>query len=353
MLPQIENGEGPGEPPVKSPPTSSPRRSPSARTTCPIPSASTRGWTTRSSCGRWRASARRARRPARPCGRSATPASSPGAAASSASARRWPISGDRCRRESRKQKGGRRMSRFADYEREFFASQLDSFLPDRVFDAHTHLWRKEFVEWSVPGGPDDVGYPEHCELMQGPAPRPPHRGPVPALGSPRRRRQLPAAERVGRPSRRRCFGLPRHVLRQTGDDPEWVRQEVKRLGLHGLKCYHTMAAVKRPGEAEIPDYLPETAGEGRREEGWAITLHMVKSRAAARPGQHPLDPALLRDLPRHAADPRPLGARVPTGAQPRGPAAAGRPRQPLLRYQRQPASPLATRRSSASSGTTS
>ena len=38
------------------------------------------------------------------------------------------------------------MSRFADYEKEFFASQLDSFLPDQVFDAHTHLWRREFVE---------------------------------------------------------------------------------------------------------------------------------------------------------------------------------------------------------------
>ncbi|MCY3761768.1 MAG: hypothetical protein OXH50_11015 [Gemmatimonadetes bacterium] len=58
------------------------------------------------------------------------------------------------------------MSRFADYEKEFFASQLDSFLPDRVFDAHSHLWRREFVEWSVPGGPADVGYPEYRELME-------------------------------------------------------------------------------------------------------------------------------------------------------------------------------------------
>ena len=23
------------------------------------------------------------------------------------------------------------------------------------------------------------------------------------------------------------------------DDPEWIRDEVRRLGLHGLKCYHT------------------------------------------------------------------------------------------------------------------
>ena len=176
------------------------------------------------------------------------------------------------------------MSRFADYEREFFASQLDSFLPDRVFDAHTHLWRKEFVEWSVPGGPDDVGYPEHCELMQDLHPGRHTAGlflPSVALGgdgSFRRQNEWVAQAVAAAPDCRGMFFV------RPEDDPEWVRQEVKRLGLHGLKCYHTMAAVKPTWEAEIPDYLPERLVKVAGEEGWAITLHMVKSRAAADPG---------------------------------------------------------------------
>ena len=67
------------------------------------------------------------------------------------------------------------------------------------------------------------------------------------------------------------------------DDPEWVRQEVRRLGLHGLKCYHTMASVKPTWEAEIPAFLPEPLVRVAHEEGWVITLHMVRSRAAADP----------------------------------------------------------------------
>ena len=65
------------------------------------------------------------------------------------------------------------------------------------------------------------------------------------------------------------------------DDPEWVRGEVRRLGLHGLKCYHTLAAVEPTWEAEIPDYLPEALVAVADEEGWVITLHMVRARACA------------------------------------------------------------------------
>jgi glutamate-1-semialdehyde 2,1-aminomutase len=68
------------------------------------------------------------------------------------------------------------------------------------------------------------------------------------------------------------------------DDPEWVRSEVRRLGLHGLKCYHVNAPVPRTWDADIPDYLPERLVKVADEEGWVITLHMVKSRAVADPG---------------------------------------------------------------------
>ncbi len=85
-------------------------------------------------------------------------------------------------------------------------------------------------------------------------------------------------------------GRPRFAgafLIRPGDDPEWVREQGKRLGLRGLKCYHTFSRTKPTWEADIPDYLPEELVRVAHEEGWIVTLHMVKSRAAADPGnQH-------------------------------------------------------------------
>ena len=62
-----------------------------------------------------------------------------------------------------------------------------------------------------------------------------------------------------------------------------MRQEVGRLKLHGLKCYHTWSKVTSTWEADIPDYLPEPLVRVADEEGWVIMLHIVKSRAVADP----------------------------------------------------------------------
>jgi glutamate-1-semialdehyde 2,1-aminomutase len=45
-----------------------------------------------------------------------------------------------------------------------------------------------------------------------------------------------------------------------------------------------MAATNPTWEADIPDYLPERLVQVAHEEEWVITLHMVKSRAVADPG---------------------------------------------------------------------
>jgi predicted TIM-barrel fold metal-dependent hydrolase len=71
------------------------------------------------------------------------------------------------------------------------------------------------------------------------------------------------------------------------DDPEWVRQEVRRLGLRGLKPFSTYSQVENCWEAEIPDYLPEPLVAVADAEGWSITLHLVRSRGVADPSnQH-------------------------------------------------------------------
>jgi len=168
-------------------------------------------------------------------------------------------------------------------DREFFERELASFLPDRIFDAHTHLWRKDCVPWSVGVEPEDCGYASYMsaiELI--------HQGRetkalfIPFVTAENRDKTLLANEWISQeiaddPACRGIFFI------RPDDDPEWVRDEVRRLGLHGLKCYHTMASSKPTFEAGIEEFLPEPIVKVADEEGWWITLHMVKSRAVADP----------------------------------------------------------------------
>jgi len=168
-----------------------------------------------------------------------------------------------------------------EQDRAFYDRELASFIPDRVFDAHTHLWIESLSHFRIPGFTGDVGYEQYLAMMNDL-----HPGRhvaalfIPFAASDRPESVADGNEWVARQlaadsnSRGLFFTSP-------ADDPEWVRQEVRRLGLHGLKCYHTFSDNKPTWESQIPDYLPEPLVKVADEEGWAITLHMVRSRAAA------------------------------------------------------------------------
>jgi len=168
-------------------------------------------------------------------------------------------------------------------DRAFYERELASFLPDRVFDAHCHLWHADHATIRMPGVPVTAGYAEYAAWIQ-------HLHP----GRDVRALFIPFPDKQGDPAhanqwmhdqlegqRSRCRGL--HLVRPQ-DDPEHVRQEARRLGLCGLKCYHFYAAGEATWEADIPAYLPEPLVRVAHEEGWVITLHLVKSRAIADAG---------------------------------------------------------------------
>jgi glutamate-1-semialdehyde 2,1-aminomutase len=166
-------------------------------------------------------------------------------------------------------------------DREFFERELASFVPDKVFDAHCHVWIDGETHCQVPDFPGNVGYDEYLRLMGDLYPgRETAALFLSFANSARPERtdlinKFVAEQTHSHPAFRGSF-----FVRPT-DDPEWVRQEVQRLGLHGLKCYHTFAAKKPTLEANIPEYLPESFVKVAHEEEWPITLHMVHSRACA------------------------------------------------------------------------
>lgn len=167
-------------------------------------------------------------------------------------------------------------------DREFFQRELASWVPDRVYDAHCHLWHSDHSAWSDnPEIPPVVGLTEYRTLIDDLHPG----RKVSALFIPtafderRTAGNQWVADNVAQD--RTCRGL---YFVNSEDDPEMVRQEVRRLGLHGLKCYHVTSRTRPTWESEIPDFLPERLIRVAHEEGWVITLHMVKSRAVADPG---------------------------------------------------------------------
>ena len=170
-------------------------------------------------------------------------------------------------------------------EREFYERELSSFLPDRLFDMHAHLWSDRFHAAISPAGfPADVTHEAYIQLMGETFPGRRFGGwflPKPILKD-EQRDALAASEWVAEGVRGRADAFGAFLVRPD-DDPEWVREQVRRLRLRGLKCYHVFSRSKPTFEADIPDYLPEALVQVAHEEHWIITLHLVKSRAVADP----------------------------------------------------------------------
>ena len=166
-------------------------------------------------------------------------------------------------------------------DRNFFDQELASFLPDKVFDAHTHLWLEKHAPFRIPGYSGDVGYEQYDSLIQDIHPGRETAALFIGFAQPGDPEGItPANQWIANAVAKnpRCRG--EFFVRPT-DDPEWVRQEVRRLGLHGLKCYHTFSSRSPTWESDIPEFLPESHVKVAHEEGWCITLHIVKSHALA------------------------------------------------------------------------
>ena len=167
-----------------------------------------------------------------------------------------------------------------DQDLDFFDRELQSFVPDRVYDVHAHLYRERHWRGNAPVqvqiGPSDVTletYLDHMEwILPGREvhalcfPFPPEHQDFDAAA---------ANEWVSRQIAKDPLARGQFLLRPT-DDPEWVRQEVNRLGLRGLKPFAALSRHEDYNEAEIPDYLPEPIVAVAHEEGWSITLHLVR-----------------------------------------------------------------------------
>lgn len=180
---------------------------------------------------------------------------------------------------------------YTDADRDFVARHVAPYLPDKVFDAHAHLFcHAHYPVGKMPdnliGTPAEIGlavYRDHIEWLH------PGGRTVGGLffglafqGDRTGNDTYVAAEvKAGQATGFHSFG---QMLIAPDMDPELVRETVRRQGFVGLKPYHLMAQVEGPTFlAPIEAYLTEEHVRIAHEDGLTITLHMVRDRAIADP----------------------------------------------------------------------
>lgn len=183
------------------------------------------------------------------------------------------------------------MSTIASYwpvkecDHEFFRKEIDSFLPERLFDAHNHLYRVCDFAGEVPSlpasGPAVADWPVYLEKMREilpgrrfvalsfPYPEPGMRN--------EEANEFLAGECRAHPA---CLG---QMVVTPAMDPEYVRETVRRHGFVGLKCYHVYSSRKPTFDSAVEEFLPEEQVRIAHEEGLSITLHMVRKEALSDP----------------------------------------------------------------------
>ncbi len=167
--------------------------------------------------------------------------------------------------------------------------RLQSFLPDRIFDAHCHLHRTDLLPdtgglFQRLGTADLHRLRKDEKLIYGDRP---FRALLLPMPSPLFK-QDPAlrdeanAWMAGQLREGSEFFGAAYVM--PGDSEEKVESMLTTPQFRGFKCYHQTADTNGPTfQADIREYLPESAWRVADRRGMAITLHMVKSRSLADP----------------------------------------------------------------------
>ena len=173
-----------------------------------------------------------------------------------------------------------------DHDVEFFQRELDDFVPARVYDIHAHLWRESDWQGQPPSyvkvAPPEItmeAYKTHIEwVLPGREVHGMH-FPYPATFP---NDPAPPNAWVSQEIKKDPLARGQFYVRPT-DDSDWVRQEVKRLGLRGFKPFANFCDRPDIANAEIPEYFPEWIAALAHEEGWSVTLHMQRHRSLADP----------------------------------------------------------------------
>ncbi|PKO22928.1 MAG: class III aminotransferase [Chloroflexi bacterium HGW-Chloroflexi-1] len=167
------------------------------------------------------------------------------------------------------------------------AQELAAFLPDRIFDAHAHLYRVANLNLPQPGflttGPQEATievWREHVGRQVGPSRL---QGalfsmlPLLHPGDIDKENEFLLGQVNAQPHSR---GL---VVLAPESSPVRIAEYLKNPRVVGFKPYHVFSNEKPTFQASLASYLPEWAWEMANERGLVILLHLVKELALSDP----------------------------------------------------------------------
>ena len=165
---------------------------------------------------------------------------------------------------------------------------LRDFLPDRIFDAHAHIYDSSCL-WDWPrtesftthGYREDMreilGEPKTLKInMIAPCPRKPES--QPECGT------LTASEQYILRQLETDPDAVGQILVYPGESAEHIASRLTHPRIVGIKCYHSLLQQPNTFQAGIDEYLPESAWEVAQEKKCCITVHMVRDKALSDPG---------------------------------------------------------------------
>ena len=167
---------------------------------------------------------------------------------------------------------------------------VKDFLPDRIFDAHAHLFDTSFVSAIDKALPKSLVLRlENYEEEMRPILCNPKTLRLNIIGYPDGSMDCHTAENLVKSDTFLLQELTKNpenvgeLLLAPGESAEELEERLVHPGIRGFKCYHLMAKRKDTWFADIGEYLPESAWEVANKHKMVITLHMVKDDALADP----------------------------------------------------------------------
>lgn len=169
--------------------------------------------------------------------------------------------------------------------------RLKDFIPDKIFDAHCHVYDSAFMHGLHPEkecGKSIYGVDEYRKST------------MPILNNPRvlkanyiiypdpcmADKQLGVIELSDEFLKKQLDKdtlSVGEIIVNPLDTAEEIEKRLTHKGIRGLKCYHFIAKRDVTWNLNIDEYLPESAWEVANKHKLVITLHMVKDLAASDP----------------------------------------------------------------------
>jgi len=157
---------------------------------------------------------------------------------------------------------------------DIFENELNSFLPKKIFDMHTHLWSEKHIGQCVENSGlrvemDFMGLKECCSTLF-----PGRKMHFALLGTPIKHIEYNdhnnwLAQEAAKDSLSQAFMLT--IPNMTS---EFLLEQIEENCYAGFKPYRVFA--EDMDEARIKDYLPENQMEVANEKGLCVTLHLAK-----------------------------------------------------------------------------